>query len=84
MVLIGMEPGQQLGEHQVRETAYLVVVSGTVEVEAGGESLRAAEGTLLRFERGEEHAVGSADGARLLLVLAPWPAADHYPAGRGG
>jgi quercetin dioxygenase-like cupin family protein len=79
-VLIGMEPGQELGEHQVREHAFVFVVSGSVEVEAGGETARAEQGTLLFFEPAEQHAVRAADGeARVLLLLAPWPGPGHYP-----
>ena len=36
-VLIALEPGQALGEHQVKENAWVVVVEGTVQVEAGSE-----------------------------------------------
>ena len=81
LVLIRLEPGQELGEHEVKEHAVVVVVEGTVQVEAGGESLEASEGMLLQFEPEERHAVSSHDGARILLVLAPWPGPGHY---RGG
>jgi quercetin dioxygenase-like cupin family protein len=81
LVLIGLEPGQELGDHEVKEHAFVVVVEGTVQVEAGGDSLEASEGTLLQFEPEERHAVSSRDGARILLVLAPWPGPGHY---RGG
>jgi quercetin dioxygenase-like cupin family protein len=81
VVLVGLEPGQVLGEHEVREHAFVLVVEGTVQVEAGGESLEAGEGTLLLFQPEERRALSSRDGARMLLVLAPWPAPDHY---RGG
>jgi len=53
-------------------------VEGTVQVEAGGESVDAAAGTLLSFEREERHAVSSREGARLLLLLAPWPGPGHF------
>ena len=77
-VLIGLEPGQELGEHEVKENALLVVVDGTVEVEAGGEHIAGPAGTVVRFDPSERHSVSSAGGARLLLLLAPWPAEDHY------
>jgi quercetin dioxygenase-like cupin family protein len=80
-VLIGINPGQELGDHQVHEHAYMVVVDGRVQLQAGGESLEAGPGTLVRFEEKERHRVSSADGARLLLILAPWPGPGHY---RGG
>jgi hypothetical protein len=40
--------------------------------------LNAGPGTLVRFEVKERRRVSSADGARLLLLLAPWPGAGHY------
>jgi len=80
-VLIVLEPGQELGDHQVKEHAFLVVVDGSVRVEAGGESADAGPGTLFFFEPDERHAVSSEGGARILLLLAPWPGAGHY---RGG
>ena len=80
-VLIGLKPGQRLGDHQVKEAALLVVIDGAVEVEAGTERVSAGPGTVFRFDPDERHSVSSASGAKLLLVLAPWPGAGHY---RGG
>jgi len=80
-VLIGLDPGQRLGEHEVKEHAFVLVLEGSVEVEAGGETAQAPAGTLLVFEPEERHAVSSSEGARLLLFLAPWPGPGHY---RGG
>jgi quercetin dioxygenase-like cupin family protein len=77
-VLIGIAPGQELGDHQVFERAYMVVVDGRVQIDAGGDSLEAGPGTLVRFEGKERRRVSSADGARLLLLLAPWPGEGHY------
>lgn len=70
-VLIGLNPGQSLGDHQVHENAYMLVVAGEVEVGSGDESIQAGPGTLFRFEAKERHRVSSGDGARLLLLLAP-------------
>jgi quercetin dioxygenase-like cupin family protein len=77
-VLIDLHPGQSLGDHQVKEHAWLVVVDGTVELSAGGESVKAGAGTLARFLPNERHAVRSEAGARILLLLAPWPGEGHY------
>ena len=77
-VLIGLDPGQELGEHQVKEHAFVVVVDGTVRIAAGGESFDARPGTLFTFEPDERHTVASEEGARILLFLAPWPGAGHY------
>jgi quercetin dioxygenase-like cupin family protein len=79
-VLIRLEPGQELGDHQVKESAFLVVVEGEARIESGAETVDAEPGTLVAFEPHERHSVASAGGARILLVLAPWPAHDHYEA----
>lgn len=78
VVLISLEPEQELSDHEVKEAALLLVVSGEARVEAGGEAQRAVAGDLFRFEPGERHAVSSEGGARLLLTLAPWPGPGHY------
>ena len=77
-VLIGLDPGQELGEHQVKEHAFVLVVDGTVRVDAGGESLEAPTGMLFTFEPDERRTVASETGARILLFLAPWPGVGHY------
>jgi quercetin dioxygenase-like cupin family protein len=77
-VLVALEPGEQLGDHQVKEHEFVTVVDGTVHVEAGGESVDAGTGELIAFEPDERRAISSAEGARLLLFLAPWPGEGHY------
>jgi quercetin dioxygenase-like cupin family protein len=81
VVLIGLDPGQELGEHQVKESAFLLVVGGRVRVEAGEEWVDAGAGELFRFDPDERHSVTSAGAARLLLMLAPWPGDGHYREG---
>lgn len=77
-VLVGLSAGQALGDHQVKEIAYVAVVDGLVKVETGGETIEAGPGTLFRFEPDERRSVSSPEGARLLLLLAPWPGVGHY------
>lgn len=77
-VLIGLTPGQELGDHQVKEYAFIVVVDGSVSVTASGETVEAEAGTLLAFEPDERHVVASDEGAKILLLLAPWPGVGHY------
>ena len=48
-----------------------------------GESFDAGRGALFRFSPDERHAVASESGARILLLLAPWPGDGHYRGGRG-
>src|SRR3954464_13593336 len=77
-VLVAIEPGQALGEHQVKENAWVVVVDGNVQVAAGSESVELGPGGLLRFDPGERHSFSRSGGARVLMVLTPWPGAGHY------
>lgn len=80
-IAIRLEAGQTLDDHQVRERAWVVVVEGSVEIRTGEHVVEGGAGTLVTFDPGERHAVSSTDGARLLLLLAPWPADGHYHAG---
>jgi quercetin dioxygenase-like cupin family protein len=77
-VLIELQAGEALGDHRVNESALLLVLDGTVRVEAGDESVEAETGTLFHFEPHEDHSVTSDASARLLLLLAPWPGEGHY------
>jgi quercetin dioxygenase-like cupin family protein len=77
-VLVGLEPGQELGDHQVKEHAWVVVVEGTVTIRSGSEQVDGAVGTLAHFEPDERHSVSSQAGAKILLLLAPWPGVGHY------
>jgi quercetin dioxygenase-like cupin family protein len=80
-VLIGLHPGQALGDHQVKEHAFVIVVEGRARIQSGGESVEARAGTLVAFEPDERRVVTSDGGAKILLLLAPWPGEGHY---RGG
>ena len=79
-VLISLEPGQALGEHQVKENAWIVVIEGNVQVAADSQAVELGPGGLVRFEPAERHSLSSQGGARILIVLTPWPGAGHYPA----
>lgn len=80
-IVLRLEPGQTLGDHRVRERAWVTVIEGEIEVACGDAQTTARAGMLVMFEPGEVHSVSSADGARLLLLLAPWPATGHYADG---
>jgi quercetin dioxygenase-like cupin family protein len=77
-VLIALDPGQALGDHQVKEYAFVLVVDGAVHVTTGGEAHEVGTGTLLAFEPDERRSISTETGARLLLLLAPWPGEGHY------
>lgn len=82
-IVIRLAPGEELGEHQVRERAWLMVVDGSARIEAGGEVVEAGLGTLLTFEPDERHKVSSASGTRIVMILSSWPADGHYPSWPG-
>ena len=77
-IMLRLEAGQELSDHQVRERAWLVVVEGEAEIRSGEEVVRGGVGTLATFDPAERHAVSSDSGARVLLLLAPWPGDGHY------
>jgi quercetin dioxygenase-like cupin family protein len=77
-VLIVLQPGQALGEHQVKENAWVTVLDGDIEITCAGETVSAGRGTTARFEPDERHTLSTKQGARVLLLLAPWPGAGHY------
>jgi len=81
-VLISLNAGQEMGDHQVKENAWVTVLDGHVRVSAGGETHEAGVGSLFRFDPDERHSLASDEGARILLLLAPWPGDGHYRGSR--
>jgi quercetin dioxygenase-like cupin family protein len=82
-IVLQLPAGEALQEHQVHERAWLLVVSGAIEiVEAGGESTTGGAGLLAIFDPNERRQVRATEDAKLLLVLAPWPGEGH-PSQRG-
>src|SRR5690348_5025273 len=77
-VLIVLQPGQELGDHQVKENAWVTVLDGEVEITGGGATATGRAGSMVRFEPNERHALRSPSGARVLLMIAPWPGDVHY------
>jgi quercetin dioxygenase-like cupin family protein len=77
-VLVSLEPGQSLGDHQVKERALVSVVEGAVRVQAGGQSIEGETGSFFSFDADERRSISTDTGARILLILAPWPGEGHY------
>ncbi|TML73280.1 MAG: cupin domain-containing protein [Actinobacteria bacterium] len=77
-VMIKLDAGQALGDHEVKERAWVTVVEGEVRATAGDDEQRCGVGTLLTFAPGERHSLVADGGARILLLLAPWPGEGHY------
>jgi quercetin dioxygenase-like cupin family protein len=76
-ILINLPAGEELQDHQVHERAWIIVVEGEVEIEAGDGSVSGGVGLLALTDPKERHEVRAKSDARILLVLAPWPGAGH-------
>ena len=77
-VMIRLGAGQALGDHEDKERAWVTVVEGEVRASAGGDEQQCGVGTLITFDPQERHSLVSDGGARILLLLAPWPGEGHY------
>ena len=77
-ILVVLEAGQSLGDHQMKEGALVSVVDGAVRVESGGETVDAGVGCFFSFDPDERRSISSDTGARLLMVFSPWPGEGHY------
>jgi len=77
-IVIQLDAGQAMGEHQVHERGWLVVTAGRIEVsEPGGGDATGGPGLLVEFDPNERHEVTALEDSRLLLLLAPWPGEGH-------
>ncbi len=77
-IVIQLAAGESLREHQVHERAWLLVLSGKVELDdADGETNRGGAGMLALFDPNERHEVRASEDSRLLLLLSPWPGQGH-------
>jgi quercetin dioxygenase-like cupin family protein len=77
VIALNLPGGERLQEHQVHERAWLMVASGEVEIEQGGQTVTGGPGFLAHFEPGERHEVRAVSDARLILLLSPWPGDGH-------
>ena len=76
-IAVLLPAGDLLQDHETRESAWVVVASGEVDVEVDGQTHRGGAGAVFHFEAHERREIRAASEARLLMVLAPWPAPDH-------
>jgi len=77
-IALDLRAGEALPEHEVHERAWIVVLSGTVEISsATGERACGASGLLVEVAATERHDVIARTDARLLLLLTPWPGRGH-------
>ena len=77
-IIIHLPAGERLQEHQVHERAWLLVVSGTIQIEGPeGDSIGGGAGFLAEFDPNERREVRATEESRLLMLLSPWPGEGH-------
>lgn len=77
-IVLDLQAGENLGDHQVHERAWVVVLDGEVEISsATGQSVTGGTGLMVQFAPAERHEVAATSDSRLLLLLTPWPGEDH-------
>jgi hypothetical protein len=77
-VALDLAPGECLGDHEVHERTWLVVLAGEIEVStASDERASGGVGFVVEFAPRERHEVLARSQARLLLLLTPWPGHGH-------
>lgn len=77
-VLLDLQEGDRLSEHRLYESAVVLVVTGSVVVEMGGDVIECEAGTLATFEPGEARSLRARQASRILLLLFPWPGEGHF------
>ncbi len=77
-IVLEIPAGGSLREHQVHESAWLVVISGEVAITSEGTpAASGGPGLMVQFEPQERHSVDATTTARILLLLTPWPGDGH-------
>lgn len=78
VIVLDLPASERLREHEVHERAFVLVVSGELEViPETGATVTGGPGLLVEFEPQERHEVLARADARILLVLTPWPGSGH-------
>jgi quercetin dioxygenase-like cupin family protein len=78
VIALDLAAGESLEDHEVHERAFLLVLSGEIEVSGNNHGpVRGHQGLLVEFEPRERHRVEASADSRLLLLLTPWPGDGH-------
>ncbi len=78
IIVIELPAGEELQEHRVHERAWLFVARGAIEIDdCEGETVGGGPGLVAEFSPNESRTVRATEGARLLLLLSPWPGEGH-------
>jgi len=73
-IAINLPRGELMQEHEVHENSYLFVADGEVEISHADETAVAGVGFVAHFAPHERREVRARSDARLVMVLAPYPA----------
>jgi hypothetical protein len=77
-IVLDLQTGERLSDHEVHERVWLVVLAGEIEVvTSSGERARGGTGLLVELAPSERHEVLAPQRARVLLLLTPWPGDGH-------
>jgi hypothetical protein len=77
-IVLDLASGEALGEHEVHERAWVMVIGGAVEVRtASGDLTTGGPGLLVELNPAERHELLATSDARVLLLLTPWPGGGH-------
>ncbi len=77
-VLVNLPAEASMPDHQVRERATVLVISGRIGITTDdGQSVEGGPGTMVVFAPSERHAVVAHEDSRFLLLLAPWSLDEH-------
>lgn len=77
-IVLHLPAGERMQDHEVHERAWVVLITGEVEISTtAGERVEGGPGLLVEFEPRERHEVVARSDARLLLLLTPWPGRGH-------
>jgi quercetin dioxygenase-like cupin family protein len=69
LTLFAFDPGQGLTEHTSPFDAFVLVVSGSLDLTIGGSVVRATPGSIVRMPAGVAHAVEAPERAQMLLIM---------------
>lgn len=73
VIALNLPAGERLQDHQTYERAYLIVVSGEIQI----DSTTGGAGFLAEFDPNERREIKATQDALLILILGPWPGEGH-------
>jgi len=71
-ILLALDAGQDLKEHEVHEHAPVFVADGELVLRPGAQQETVMAPALIYLQPAERHAVHANSDCRLVICLAPW------------